>query len=166
MILKRICFQLILMTFFLCNCGEKVIYKDYPVDYDLKKKTEEVGENPTIILGVFKEQIFNVLKDGDPIEIINGFQGGTWIHISIRVLEMPSKGEVDVDIQSIGRINYQINLTRTAEGYLEMHDIPIPVKLKKEQIGALIGQRVLLRVSYKAKGKTLNASHTVKVQEN
>ncbi len=66
------------------------------------------------------------MDDIDEVPVIHGFQGGTWIHLSVRVTGLPSDGMIEASLGDVGSIRYGLKLTRSPEGFLEAYDIPIP----------------------------------------
>ncbi len=132
----------------LLGCDETIIYQDHPVEFDQRSANDPTSGEPGMTLGVYHEQLFSPLRDGDSVHIIDGFQGGTWVHISIRVTGLPRSGNVRASLEDVGEIEYEIDLARTAEGFLEAYDIPIPADLEDEEIDALLGQKRRLEVTY------------------
>ena len=153
--LVALCLSLLLTS----SCGEtieEIVYKDYPVEFDQKDELDEIVGDPELVLGVFDEQLFNDLSQGDEVAIINGFQGGTWVHISVRAFGVRSDGEVSAELgDGIGQIRYPLKLTRSPEGFLEAYDIPIPVNPADGDIDALFGQQVELHVSFTTSEMTI-----------
>jgi hypothetical protein len=131
------------------SCDEVIIYQDYPVVFDDPFGEDLIVGDPAIFPGTNHEQLFEELLDGDDCYIIYGFQGGIWVHLSIRVTGLPSSGTIFASLgTSIGEIEYDLKLMRTAEGFLEAYDIPIPINVDEETIEALYGTEANLTIRY------------------
>jgi len=150
----------------LSACYEEIIYMDFPVQFtDVGGSSEWLGEKE-MVLGVYEEQLFRGLGDGDAVHIINGLQGGTWVHLSVRVTGLPRAGVINVVLgEDIGAIEYNIKLVRTAEGFLEAYDIPVPVPFEGDELEALFGQTVVLKVSFSAEGQSVSAESLVVLEQ-
>ena len=155
-----------LVAVFAPGCYEEVVYMDLPVEFtDTVSDDEWIGEKE-MILGVYEEQLFRSLNDDDPVHIINGLQGGTWVHLSIRISGMPRVGTVKVTLgEDIGDIEYRLKLVRTAEGFLEAYDIPVPVPLEGDELEALYGQTVWLKVSFTSEEHFVGAENQVVLEK-
>ena len=144
----------------LTSCGgEKLIYKDHPVEFDQKEANKVWSDERFLKPGIYEEQLFKEVKEGDHVYIIHGFQGGIWVHLSVRLSGVPSRGKIWASLgKEIGEIAYEIKLVRTAEGYLEAHDIPVPVKKEGDALKALYGTTTTLQVKYTADKKDISVS--------
>ena len=112
------------------------------------------------------EQLFNEIEEGDVVYIIHGFQGGTWVHLSIRVTGLPSVGTVLARLGlGVGEIQYDLKLIRTAEGYLEAYDIPIPIPFEGMELDALYGQDTTLEVRFTTEDGEVTPSRLVTLEE-
>jgi hypothetical protein len=137
-----------LSVLFAC-CETRYVYEDFPVEFDDPFGQELIIGEAALIPGTNEEQLFAEIQDGDTVYIIHGFQGGTWVHLSIRVTGLSSAGSVFVSLgPAIGEIQYDLKLIRTAEGFLEAYDIPIPVVFAGEELEALYGQDATLEVRF------------------
>ncbi len=140
-----------------CGDGE-VIYRDHEVFFDYDPDEVQAGVEKALIPGIYEEQLFRRLEPSDPLHIVAGFQGGIWVHLSLRVTGMRSRGQIEAtlhleDEQPVGATAFSIKLVRTAEGYLEAYDIPIPVGgrgASMEDIDHLFGQTATLTLRYTA----------------
>ena len=139
---------------------------DFPVEFtDVAGEGEWTGEKE-MVLGIYEEQLFRTLHDGDAVHIINGLQGGTWVHLSIRISGLPRVGVVKVELgENVGAIEYNLKLVRTAEGFLEAYDIPVPVPFIGEELEALYGQTVSLKVSFTAAEQSVEAENQVVLEK-
>ncbi len=143
-------------------CESRILYKDHPVVFDGPGDEALVLGDPELIPGTNDEQLFEEIADGDTVYIIHGFQGGTWVHLSLRVTGLPSSGSVTASLGSeIGEISYDLKLIRTAEGYLEAYDIPIPIPFEGTALEALYGQEVDLTVTFATSEGALTAVRAV-----
>ncbi len=145
----------------LWSCAEPeivTIFRDAPVVFDGD------GDRVTQVdmaLGQLVDGRFVPVEEGDPVEVIDGFQGGTWVHLSIRVAGLEPDGVVEARLGEISEVRFGLRLTRTPEGYLEAHDIPMPVPLSDEDIAALEGQRVTLEASFSSAEQSVTQARGV-----
>ncbi len=147
------------------SCGERIIYKDYPVEFD-QKKGDLIGTGEVFLkLGFFKEQLFRELQENGDVHIIQGFQGGTWVHLSIRVSGVSSRGRIEASLSGLGKISYDLKLVRSAEGFFEAYDIPIPIRKTEAQLRAIYGKGAVLKVTYTTDKKKLSAEKKVILRE-
>lgn len=106
---------------------------------------------PTLLVGGVAEGRFSAFEDGAELPILNGFQGGRWIHVALRVTGMRNRGRAEMRVTGIGNASYDIKLIRRGE-LLEVFDLPIPVgrnpRLSDDEVDALAGQTAQLEVSY------------------
>ncbi len=152
----------------LCSCGEpeiRTIYKDHPVEFEDRAVLEEQLGDPELLLGVFEEQLFRTIEEGDDVAIIQGFQGGTWVHLSIQVKALPADGLIEASLGDLGEIRYGLKLARTPEGFLEAYDIPIPVRRTEEELLDIYGRDYQLEVTFKSGGKEVSQSINVVLVE-
>jgi hypothetical protein len=112
------------------------------------------------------------LAPRDAMHIVAGFQGGIWVHLSLRVTGMRSRGQIEATIHldeeaagaEIGSTAFSIKLVRTAEGFLEAYDIPIPVGdrgASMQDIEDLFGRVATLTVRYTVEDLVLEDATTV-----
>jgi hypothetical protein len=137
-------------------CGEvpAPIYRDVPTVALTEDDERHVGEEKTLTAGVLNEQLFDAVKAGDALHIINGFQGGTWVHISVRITGMRSRGRIVASLgEAVGETAFELKLIRTAQGFMEAHDIPIPVR---GDIDDLIGRDATLHITYTSREEALD----------
>lgn len=135
------------------SCG--VEYRDRPVEFDGVDAEIVYGEGATIVAGRYEEQLFVPVDSGDALYVIHGFQGGTWVHLSVRVNAMPASGEItailrDTNQNEIAAISYNLKLVRSAEGFLEAYDIPIPMPEDDESLNTLLENPAILGVFFRA----------------
>ena len=106
---------------------------------------------PSLVVGVVRDGRFEALAAGQALPILNGFQGGRWIHVALRVTGLRNRGRVQLGIDGVGQAAYDIKLVRRND-FLEVFDLPIPVgrnpRLDDDQVDALAGQDVHLVVSF------------------
>lgn len=150
---------LLALSALLCGCGDTeyhVIYMDEPVEFDVAQ--DDVAGEPELVLGALIDQRFEVLEGQAEMPIIFGFQGGTWVHLSIRAFGVRPGGEVSAKLGSLGQIRYPLKLTRGPEGHLEAWDIPVPVAPADGDVQALYGQTFQLDVTFTAGDVTVENS--------
>ena len=140
-------------------CGDpEVVYQDRPVEFDGQgDRSVEAG----LSLGQYIDGEFVPIGDGDEVPIINGFQGGTWVHLSIRLSGLPADGLVEAQLGPISEVRYGLKLVRTSEGYLEAYDIPLPVRMTEEELNQTYGTEVTLSASFAAGGDEVGAANQV-----
>ena len=145
----------------LWGCGEvieKTVYRDHPVELDVTGDEQTVIGDPEVVLGLFEEQLFDELVDGQQVAIVYGLQGGTWVHLSLRVFGMRPDGEISATLGDLASIGYPLKLVRTAEGFLEVYDVPIPVNPPDGMpLSVLFGQTYTLTVTF-ASGEVSTAA--------
>ncbi len=159
-------FVLLLAALLTSGCGEvteRIVYRDHPVDFDQTDERLDVVGDPGLVLGLFEEQLFSELSDGDDVAIVYGLQGGTWLHLSMRVFGIRPDGQISVslanDVTELGAVAYPLRLTRSAEGFLEAYDIPIPVNPPDgEELSILFGQRYTIVISFESGEVSATAS--------
>ena len=150
--------------------GCVVRYSDYPVEFDAEEVAERYEGEPSLVAGTYEEQLFRELEEGAPLHVIHGFQGGTWVHLSVRVNGMPRSGEIAVSLNAqggaeVGRVSYGIELVRAAEGFLEAYDVPVPLPDDDVFLDDLMGQRGTLAVTYHAGGEQVSTTVGVVFRE-
>ena len=148
------------------SCGDPqviTLFADRPVVFD--GDGDRISE-VTLALGEFVDGEFLPINEGGGLTIIDGFQGGTWVHLSIRVTGLQPDGLVEVRLGDISSVRFGLRLTRTNEGFLEAYDIPLPVPLPLDEVAALNGQKVSLEASFESLGETItNNMEVVLVRE-
>ncbi len=150
----------------LFGCQERVVYRDHDVEFNEAGSERFWSGQPELIPGLHKEQLFVPLANGDGLGIIHGLQGGTWIHLSVRIGGMPKYGTIGADLGAeVGAIEYKIKLVRTAEGFLEAYDIPIPIKREGAALDALFGSKAVLDVRFSAGDKKVEAKRDVVLEK-
>jgi hypothetical protein len=142
------------------GCGEReVIYQDREVFFDYDPDEAQASMEKTIQVGVYEEQLFRSIEAQDELHIVAGFQGGIWAHISLRVTGLRSRGRIEARLSLgedgsgavVGETGFPIKLVRTAEGFLEAYDIPIPVGDRGSamaDVAQYFGRPALLTVRY------------------
>ena len=150
---------LILLAF--CGCGDPQvvrIFADRPVIFD--GDGDRIDE-PTLSLGETVEGEFVPIVEGSGVTIIDGFQGGTWIHLSIRVTGLQPDGLVEVSLGDISEVRFGLRLTRTNDGVLEANDIPLPVPLSLDEVATLDGQTIEIKAAFESLGQRVDHSTEV-----
>ena len=168
---KNIMFRILIFSLSVYYAGcrepaERVIYRDYPVEFDDVQDQMEVIGDPEIILGIFEEQLFTELHNDDEVPIVYGLQGGTWLHLSIRVFGLRSDGEIDVSLtnnqHTLGEVNYLLRLVRSAEGFLEAYDIPVPVTPPNDMdLSSIFGEKYTITIGFASGEKSASANANV-----
>lgn len=129
------------------GCGEvetETIYRDLPVDLQDTQWTPPIEGDPSLVVGVTEDQLFRELVDGDHAPIIEGFQGGFWVHVALRTTGMGRSGRIDADLllgdgsTAVGNLSATLKLTYTREGHSERPQVPIALteawQLKFEEL--------------------------------
>ena len=145
--------------------GDGVIYRDFPVEFDNVPVGLAAQGEKSLTPGTFDEQLFDPIEEGDPVHIIHGFQGGTWVHISVRVTGMTAYGKIAVSLEKVGTIEYDLKLVQTAEGFLEAYDIPIPVGKEGPALEILYGQPSTLEITFSNDSDVVTSTRSVTLEE-
>jgi len=154
-----------LLTLWTGGCVDyNVVYQDLPVEFEEEEQTQ-ITDELSIAMGLYEEQLFRELGDSDEVPVIHGFQGGTWVHLSIRVTGMPPDGMIRASLGEVGQIRYGIKLTRSPEGFLEAYDIPVPVPLTEADLELFYGQEVTLKAEFSANGEAVAAELKIVIVE-
>ncbi len=157
----------------LTGCGEAYApyFTDIETDRDLDSDTVEFEGDPWLIPGVVEEQLFTEVESGGEMHIIHGFQGGVWVHLSIRVNGMRSLGRIQAGLgedNSVGETQYDLRLARTAEGYLEAYDIPIPISYRGDDLAghleSLYGSEHPLNITFRVQDRTVSDRRQIILQ--
>lgn len=133
--------------------------------FDQEDYDNAVTGEPGLTLGIYEEQLFRELDDGADVPVIHGSQGGTWVHLSIRVTGLPADGLISATLGEVGSIRYGLKLTRSPEGFLEAFDIPVPVRVPEDELEGLFGTTLELHVSFTVDDTTVEARLPVKLVE-
>ena len=144
---------------------ERIEYRDPPVVFDQEDYNEMTTGEPGITLGIYEEQLFRDLEENDDVPVINGSQGGTWVHLSIRVTGVRADGLISASLGDVGSIRYGLKLTRSPEGFLEAYDIPVPVRVSEDELDRLLGTTLPLTVSFTVDEEVLEATLPVTLVE-
>jgi hypothetical protein len=158
-----------MLLLFAVGCSEsaveRIVYEDPAVVFDQEDYDQAAQGDPGITLGIYEEQLFRELTAGDDVPVIHGSQGGTWVHLSIRVTGLPADGLIAASLGDVGSIRYGLKLTRSPDGFLEAFDIPVPVRVSEDELDALFGTQLTLTVSFKVDDITVEASMPVTLAE-
>ena len=113
--------------------GCTVVYVDPPVVFDRPDAAVITGD-PSIELGLFKEQFFTPLLATDALPIVAGFQGGTWVMPALRAVALQGvvTAVATVTVKDSGELVGRIEdpstrLQPTVLGYSELTALPIPI---------------------------------------
>jgi hypothetical protein len=141
------------------------VYIDPPVVFDRPDAAVVSGE-PSVELGLFKEQFFTPLNAMDALPVVAGFQGGTWVMPAIHaiaiqglVTAVATLTMVD-DGELVGNLtDSSARLQPTILGYSEIIALPIPVAHAAPNamrpIDDLFGRSALLKLEVTARdGRT------------
>ena len=115
--------------------------------------TPPVEGEPTLIIGVTEDQLFRELLDGEDAPVVEGFQGGRWVHISLRATGVGIRGSLvgtlHMGDELVGELSEDLRLVPTREGFAERTQVPIALKeawqLKFEQ---LFGETGIITVAF------------------
>ncbi len=144
---------------------ERIVFQDPAVVFDQEEYERMAAGEPGIELGIYEEQLFRELSAGSDVPIIHGAQGGTWVHLSIRVTGVRADGLIAASLGEVGSIRYGLKLTRSPEGFLEAFDIPVPVRVPEEELEALFGTQLPLLVSFTVDDDVVEATILVTLVE-
>jgi hypothetical protein len=154
-----------LLALSLIGCVEyNTVYRDLPVEFEEEEQNQTTDEL-SITMGLYEEQLFRPLDESSEVPVIQGFQGGTWVHLSIRVTGLPPDGMIRASLGEVGQIRYGIRLSRSPEGFLEAYDIPVPVPLTEADLERFYGQEVTLKAEFSANGEAVSSELKIIVVE-
>jgi len=157
----------------IAGCGETYVpfFADIETDRDLDPDAVDFEGDPWLIPGIFEEQLFSEVEGGGEMHIIHGFQGGVWVHLSIRVNGMRSLGRIKAGLgedHSVGETQYDLRLSRTAEGYLEAYDIPIPISYRGDDLAghleSLYGVEHPLNITFRVQDRSVSDQRLIVLQ--
>ncbi len=152
------------------GCGEDYapFFADIETQQDLDPNAVDFDGEPWLIPGVYEEQLFTEVESGGEMHIIHGFQGGVWVHLSIRVNGMRSLGRIKAGLgedNGIGETQYDLRLSRTAEGFLEAYDIPIPISYRGDDLAghleSLYGVEQPLNITFRVQDRSVSDQRQV-----
>jgi hypothetical protein len=141
------------------GCDERVLFVDPPVVYDRPDSGSfDPSAEPSIRLGLFAEQLFTPLLEGEDLPIINGFQGGTWVMPAIRGIALTGVVQATAEVvvtatgERVGVLeNERARLQSTAQGFTEIVALPVPVvhapPAQRDPITDLYGQPATLSIT-------------------
>lgn len=91
-----------------------------------------MSESGALEVGYFDKAVFYPLTDGDPLRLVDGIQGGTWIMPGLRAegldLRVEVSGELRVDDEPIGwLVPGPLLLAEGPDGWLEVTELAMPV---------------------------------------
>lgn len=140
-------------------CERTTIYRDHEVFFDGVREEEWKYQDPIIVPGVYEEQLFRELTESDDAQIINGFQGGIWMHISVRVGGAPPDGRLTALLEpDVGGTELVLRLTDGPDGFFEVYDVPIPIFVRGTTLDALEGTAGTLILTWLSEASSLEAS--------
>jgi len=89
----------------------------------------------TVVLGRLLAGAFTALGEGDLVDIVNGFQGGTWIMPAMQFTGCAPNGRIEVSLTlvdgpTIGRNNLSLRLNPQPNGSLLLEYLPVPAGLE------------------------------------
>ncbi len=126
--------RLLWATLTLAGCGEDpgTVLRDHPVDLRNTEWAPPVEGDPTLIIGVTEDQLFRELSDGAEAPVIEGFQGGRWVHMSLRATGVGIRGSLVGTLalgdEIVGELSEDLKLVPTREGFAERTQVPIALK--------------------------------------
>lgn len=109
-----------------------VLLIDPEVTYAETLGSEVTGEF-SLTLGIYEEQLFTPLQNGDEIPVVNGFQGGTWIMPALRCTGVTETVSMEAQLiletgEVLGVVDsFDSRLDRTPAGSLDANAVPVPV---------------------------------------
>lgn len=116
-----------------CDMGTEIRYVDPAIVIDESYFIEPVKGDPTVLLGLYEEQLFDGLEEGEELPVVWGLQGGHWTMPCIRTVGIASRATVDCTVimddgEMVGKTKAKTNFFLTASGYLEYQSFPIPIE--------------------------------------
>ena len=133
----------------------KTIYRDLPVDLEDTEWTPPIEGDPGLTVGVTEDQLFRELADGDDAPIIEGFQGGYWVHVAVRAVGVGRSGSIEGRLtikgedDPVGSLRADLKLVLTREGFSERPQVPISLTEDwQKRFSDLFGKSGAIRVIY------------------
>ena len=122
-----------------CDVATEIVYVDPTIVISDDYYIEPVTGDPTVFLGLYVEQLYQDLNDGDDLPVVWGLQGGTWTMPCIRIVGIASRATVNCSLtmdsgEVVGQVKAKTNFFLAADGYLEYHSFPIPVTYEIEEL--------------------------------
>jgi len=137
-------------------CIEEILLIDPAVTFSQSNEPPVTGEI-SITLGMYQEQFFDELNEGDDLPIIFGLQGGTWVMPAIRCTGMAVSVEVTASVvtengEDVGILPADgMRLLPQPDGSLHIEAIPIPIghpgTASNDPFDYLYGQNAILTIS-------------------
>ena len=135
-------------------CSPSVTYRDVDpaVDYGDRALAEPVG-TPTLDVGLYREQLYSPLREGDPCPVVAGPQGGTWLMAAMRTRGVAVQATVECSLQTasgeaLGSAQEALRFALAPDGWLEVQSFAIPVNhappREADAIDDLYGQEATL----------------------
>lgn len=146
----------VLISSLTASCVEEILLIDPAVTFSESNEPVVTGEI-SLTLGMYQEQFFEPLNEGDELPIIFGLQGGTWVMPAIRCTGMAVSVEVTASVvtesgEEVGVLPSDgMRLLPQPDGSLHIEAIPIPIghpgTASNQPIDDLYGQNAVLTIS-------------------
>ncbi len=134
-----------------CDTETTIRYVDPYVEHEVAAVATVTGE-AELDVGMFHEQFFDALSEGEDMPLIHGFQGGVWIMPALRIQGIASPATVSVALDVIGgsricEAESKANFLLATDGWLEIQAFPARVDYATWKIHELYGLDAVLEVS-------------------
>ncbi len=112
-------------------CDVEIVYIDPPVK--LLAAPSAVADGPPYLeLGYYLGSGYEPFKDGAPIPVVNGLQGGTWTMPAVRTRGLGTYAELTCTLMTdvgelVGYVSAKTKFYFNSSGDLEVGNFPIPV---------------------------------------
>jgi hypothetical protein len=108
-----------------------------------------------VVLGRLVDNAFHALAAGDSVDVVHGFQGGTWIMPGLSFGGCAPNGHMVasltlVDGPVIGRNSLPLRLDRQPDGSLQLEYLPVPAGLEpgSPPLEAIDGKQAVLSTRF------------------
>jgi hypothetical protein len=93
------------------------------------ESSDDGSANAVISIGVITFGGFKPLNDGDAVQVIDGPQGGTWVHVALHAENIEATGQVTASVEPrIGLIRHWVEFERQGASHWELRELTVPVE--------------------------------------
>lgn len=129
---RRNAWALLLTTWALgAQCKPATVEVDPPLlDYGDEDQSPMTADK-FLEVGYYHEQLYAPLADGDPLPIIHGAQGGTWVMPAIRTRGILTPTTVDCGLATdggevLGHSHSREDFSLSGDNFMEIQIFPVP----------------------------------------
>ncbi|MEN9578669.1 MAG: hypothetical protein RJA70_1678 [Pseudomonadota bacterium] len=141
-------------------CGTHGEHNSDPSADDPEESTYRPSGEVILELGIFQEQRYRPIKEGDALPIIYGLQGGTWVMPAVRArgieLDVHLRAQLETSSgEMVGTVSADTRFVVASDGWVEIAALPIPVQHEPpnefESINDLYGEVATLQIEIEDK---------------